>query len=430
MMEYLYIILYITLWLIALFYYYIKNETIDAGFVLIFSYLLYAVSSYALYTNVYYTNIYYGVTLFPFLFLFFLLYITAKPILSYGSYHIDKIQRPFMKIVNFFCWMYIFMSILSLPSVISKMNLMSIIMSYQGADLYSENVSDSVYKASLMGTGVSNIISLYTNFFSRISVLFLFYHLTLPNINKKIVGGLVLSVVIYILSFLLTGQRGGSFKMIVACIITYFALKKFIPSNINKLLLKISTLGLMLLCIPYYFLTVSRFSDISESMLSAIYSYTGQGNLNFNLYALNNNGLRYGDRIVPMFKKMLGFQNVPNNFWERRWKYPNLKINDESFITYVGDFVLDFGPILATIILCLISFLIQRKTQVRYGTLLFHQLILLHFLMCLCMEGGMSLYSFSDASNMVIFVYAFMYFLFKYNYLVHKHKRCILNPKE
>ena len=74
MMEYLYIILYITLWLIALFYYYIKNETIDAGFVLIFSYLLYAVSSYALYTNVYYTNIYYGVTLFPFLFLFFLLY--------------------------------------------------------------------------------------------------------------------------------------------------------------------------------------------------------------------------------------------------------------------------------------------------------------------------------------------------------------------
>ena len=46
------------------------------------------------------------------------------------------------------------------------------------------------------------------------------------------------------------------------------------------------------------------------------------------------------------------------------------------------------------------------------------------------MEGGMSLYSFSDASNMVIFVYAFMYFLFKYNYLVHKHKRCILNPKE
>ena len=174
MMEYLYIILYITLWLIALFYYYIKNETIDAGFVLIFSYLLYAVSSYALYTNVYYTNIYYGVTLFPFLFLFFLLYITAKPILSYGSYHIDKIQRPSMKIVNFFCWMYIFMSILSLPSVISKMNLMSIIMSYQGADLYSENVSDSVYKASLMGTGVSNIISLYTNFFSRISVLFLF----------------------------------------------------------------------------------------------------------------------------------------------------------------------------------------------------------------------------------------------------------------
>lgn len=414
-MESIYIIIYIVLWFVVLLIHYIKIKTIDAGFILILSYLLYAISSYALYTDIYFTRLYYGLTLFPFLFLFFLLYVTAKPILSFGTYYIERIQRPSLQLVNFFCWIYIIMSVISIPSILSKINLISLIMSSQGADLYAENVSDSVYTASSMGSGVSNIIGLYTNFFSRISVLFLFYHLTLPQINKKIVIGLIISFIIYILSFLLTGQRGGTFKMLVTCIITYFVLRKFIQPSINKIIMRFSMIGLVLLSIPYYFLTISRFSNITDGFMSAIYSYTGQGNLNFNLYALDNNGIRYGDRIVPLFKKILGFQNVPNNFWERRWKYPNLRINDESFITFVGDFVLDFGPLMATIILCFISFYVQRKTRVKNGKIYFYQLIILHFFICLCMEGGMSLYSFSDSNNMVILVYVFMYIIFKYD---------------
>lgn len=414
-MESIYIIFYIILWLLALSIYYHKNKTFDAGLVLMISYLIYAISSYVLYTDENFTNLYYGLTLPPFLVLFALLYITSTPIFSFSSSKIENIQCPSMKIVNFFCWMYILMSLLSIPAIISKMNLMAVIMSSQGADLYAENVSDSVYTASSMGDGISNIVSLYTNFFSRLSVLFLFYHLTFDKINKKIVIGLIISIIIYIFSFLLTGQRGGTFKMVSACIITYFALRKFIQPTINKTIFKCSIVGMILICIPYYFLTVSRFSDITDSFSSAIYSYIGQGNLNFNLYAFDNNGIRYGDRTVPLFKKMLGFDNVPNNFWERRWKYPHLKINDESFITFVGDFVLDYGVIIATIFLCLLSFFILRKTKIKNRKIYFHQLVLLHFIMCMCMEGGMSLYSFADSSNMVIVVYIFMYMLFRFN---------------
>ena len=421
-MESFYIVIYIVLWIVALLSYYLRSRSIDAGFILILSYLVYAISSYALYSDIYFGQLYSGVSLLPFILLFFLLSVTAKPIFSFGVRYIERIQRPSIMIVNFFCWMYIIMSLLSLPGIISKINLMTIIMNSQGADLYAENVSDSVYEASLMGNGLSNIVSLYTNFFSRISVLFLFYHLTIPKINKKIVVGLIISIIIYILSYLLTGQRGGTFKMLATCVITYFALKKFILPSVNRRILKFSIIGLVLICIPYYFLTISRFSDITDGFMSAIYSYTGQGNLNFNIYALDNNGIRYGDRIVPLFKKILGFENVPNNFWERRWKYPNLRINDESFITYAGDFVLDFGPVVAAVILCGISLFVQRKTRVRNGQIYFHQLILLHFLMCLCMEGGMSLYSFADSSNMVIIVYAFMYLLFKYEYLERRRR--------
>lgn len=428
-MESSYIIFYIVLWIIALLYHYWKFRKVDAGFVLLLSYLIYAFSSYALYSDIFYSRLYYGITLLPFIILFILLYTTSWPILKFSSYKIELIQSPSIKKINFFCWLYFFMSLLNLPGIISKINFLSLIIMSQdaGADLYAESVSDSVYTASSMGNGISNFASLYTNFFSRLSILFLFYHLTLPNINKKIVLTLLLSIIIYVFSFLLTGQRGGTFKTIMTCIITFYALKPFIQPKVKKIIYKIGFWSLGILCIPYYFLTLSRFSDIGGGILSSLYSYIGQGVLNFNLYALDNNGIRYGDRVIPLFKKMIGFENVPDNFWERRWKYPNLRINDESFITYVGDFILDFGPFIGTIILWSISLIVWRKTLVKNKTLLFHQLILLHLLMCMCMEGGMSLYSFADSSNMVLLVYLFMYLFFKYDYISRKRKLASLN---
>lgn len=424
-MENIYIIIYIALWTICLTVHFIKVKSITAGGILLISYLLYAISSYILYNDDYNGRYYVGLSFLPFLILFFLLYIVSNPIIYFSKQKIDRIQKPTLYIINFFCWIYIIMSFINLPNILSNINLIPLLISSTdaGADLYATNVSDSVYSASSMGSGISNLPSLYTNFFSRIIVLFLFYHLTLKVINKKIVIGLCVSILIYVLGYLLTGQRGGSFKMIVSCIITYFALKQFISIRIKKKLRLICSVSLILLCIPYYYLTSSRFSDVSDGngITSSFFSYTGQGNLNFNLYALDNNGIRYGDRVIPLLKKAIGIENVPNNFWERRWKYKNLKINDESFITFIGDFFLDFGPIMAIVILCAISFIVKRKTHIKNRILLFHQLILIQFLMCMCMEGGMSLYSYADSSNMVIIVYLFMYYVFKYDYL-KKHR--------
>lgn len=424
-MDNIYITIYVALWGICLIIHFFKVKSITAGGVLLISYFLYAISSYLLYNDDYYGRYYEGLSLFSFLILFCMLYIISNPILVYSKQKIDRIQRPSLYLINIFCWIYIVMSFLSLPDIISNINVISLLVtsSDAGADLYSSNVSDTVYTASSMGSGISSFPSLYRNFFSRIIVLFLFYHLTLSPINKKVVFGLCISIIIYILGYLLTGQRGGSFKMIVTCIITFFALKQFIPVSVKKKIILICSVGLILLCIPYYYLTSSRFSDnlSGNGIASSLYSYIGQGNLNFNLYALDNNGIRYGDRVIPIFKKAIGIDNVPNNFWERRWKYNKLKINDESFITFVGDFFLDFGPILAILILCTISLIIRQKTHVKKRIILFHQLILIQFLMCLCMEGGMSLYSYADSSNMVILVYLFMYYLFKTDYL-RNHK--------
>ena len=430
MIEGSYLILfYILLWSVVLIYHFRKQKAIDAGGILMLSYLLYGVASFILLNDDYYGNLYTGLSIFPFIYLFSILYITSTPIRRFNTNRIDMIQQPSMLLLNSICVFYILMQVACIPGIISNINVLGLLFTDDnvGAELYKESVSNSQFSSS-MGVGVSNIASIFSNFLSRLGVLFFFYYLTLPkkSNNKLMLFGLAISVLCNILSYLLTGQRGGTFKTISTCIITYFALRKFIPQSINKKIKIVGFIVMVVISIPYYFLSASRFSDSVGGVESSLYSYMGQGNLNFNLYGLDDNGIRYGDRVVPIFKKMMGISNVPNNFWERRWKYPHLKVNDEVFYTYVGDFTIDFGPILGGLILIAVSLFITAKTKVKRRTVLFHQLILLHFIMCICMEGGMSLYPFSDSSNMVIIVYIIAYFLFKFEYLGRLRKQKLL----
>jgi hypothetical protein len=111
---------------------------------------------------------------------------------------------------------------------------------------------------------------------------------------------------------------------------------------------------------------------------------------------------------------MIGIKGVPDNFWERRNKYPNLKINDEAFISFVGDFTLDFGPYLSVILFLTIFPSIAYLTKSNNKKLYFHQFILLHFVMSLCMLGGMKLYPFSDVGGnlqLIVYVFAYLFFL-------------------
>ena len=57
------------------------------------------------------------------------------------------------------------------------------------------------------------------------------------------------------------------------------------------------------------------------------------------------------------------------------------------------------------------------RTRIRNNTVLFHQLIFLYFIMCVCIQGGLKLFSFSDIDgNLVIIVYLLVYYAFKLDY--------------
>jgi len=418
------IILYILAWIATIILYHIVKRRIDAGSILLFMYLIYAITSLILYnSHSYHFN---QIRLLPFIYLFLMLMLFFSPILKYNAYKIDEIQKIPSIYLLIICIIFIVASLIQLPVIISDFafSIKKLLTSSSGGlDLYHKSLAG----ARLIGDGaISNLASIISNAFGKFGILLFFYYLTLEKRSKIILIGLFISTIISILSSISLGQRGLIIDTLLSMIITYFALRRFFQPKVNRIIKIVGGGMLLASSIPVISLTISRFGNDAKGSMSSVYYYGGQENLYFNNYGLDDGGIRYGDRTFPFFKRILGFENVPKNFVERRAKYPHLKIDDEKFYTFIGDFTIDFGPIIATLIFLFFSIFVVIKTKIRNGIIRFHQLILLHFVMVVCMLGGMKLYPFSDlGGNLQLIGYfiAYMFFRLDYNFRIQKQSK-------
>lgn len=423
----IFIVFFVLAWIITIIVYQKKKKSFDAGSVLLFSYLFYAIMSLILYNNPYYK--FNDIEIFPFIYLFLMLMLAFSPILRYDYNKISEIQKPPAIFLNFVCIIFIIASLMQVPSIISNfaVSIVRLLLdSAGGQDLYNEAMAES---ASLGDGSISNLSSIISNAYGNFGILLFFYYLTLNKRNRFIMIGLFISCIISILSNISLGQRGPILEIMFSMVITYFALRKFYRPKVNKIIRNIGITFLIVTSIPIVALTVSRFGESDAGSESSVFFYAGQENLYFNNYGLDNGGVRYGDRTFPLFKKMLGFENVPDNFWERRSKYPNLQINDEVFIGFVGDFTLDFGPFVAPLIFILFTIFVLNKTIVRGGIFFFHQLILIHFMMSVCMLGGMKLYPFSDVGGnlqLIVYFFGFLFFRLVYASSLKRQKKFVV----
>lgn len=420
------LVFYITAWIVTIVVYQKKKKNFDAGSVILFSYLLYSIISLLLYNSSFYS--FKHIVIFPFIYLYLMIMLMVYPVLKYNSTKINVIQKPSRVLLNTISIIIIvaaFGQFIAIVSDFSRNMVNLMINSSGGKELYDNAMANSYNSGS---GNIKNLAAIISNAFKNFGILTFFYYLTLDKRNNFILLGLFFSIIVNLLTNLSLGQRGPIIEILLSLIITFFALKKFIQPRINKII-KITGISLIIATsIPFVILTNSRFEDWKGGSLQSFYYYVGQENLNFNNYGLDDGGIRYGDRTIPLFKRMLGFENVPNNFWDRRQKYPNLKINDEVFIGFVGDFTLDFGPFVPLLIFSIFTIFILKSTKVRNRRILFYQLILIHFVMCVCMLGGMSLYSFSDVGgNLQLIVYFIAFILFRLDYEKNMQRKNIYN---
>ena len=412
--ENLWLIVYIALWLFTIWYYWKKEKYFSANILILCSYLGYAIISLICY-NISFPE-YKGLTLLPFIFLYIMIMIALRPVSLYCGRKVRYIVKPNDRAITLFLIVFAAGSVIAMISSLSNIRsgIFKILTDVAaGQDIYDE----TMIGASAIGNGttLSNIPIVFANVFADVGILLTFYYISKPRYNKIFALLLVLAIFSPFFQTIAESQRGPAIDRVYSIAVSYFLFRPHLPSGIKRIA-RIGGLALVsFLVIIMAAITVSRFGQQSdERATESVYEYVGMENLNFNLYAFDNNGLRYGDRTAPIFKKMLGFSNVPSNYTQRRAKYPHLRIDDYVFIGFVGDFLLDYGPFFSFIFFVFFSFLFCRKTLPHNGCISLHKLLLVQFAACVCMCGGMKLFSFADLGNLKIIAVFMAYLYLKY----------------
>ena len=409
------LILNIIIWIITTYVLYSKRRHIDSAVFLLITFTIYSLCSLLTY-NFRYSD-FNGVKLsiLPLVYLYSMIILTMSPVLRFDIAKVKLFPNPPFTLLDVLSWAFVICMIIKLPHDITHIQEgMGKIMLDQGGDLYTEVMRES--ESSNDAYSISSLSSIYVNITTEIIILIAFY-----NLYKRRKGILTLllliSIILTPLGSIANGQRGGAFDVIIVLLGTFFLFAPILHKNILKKVKIVGIIVLACLLIPIVALTNSRFGSRIGSSEQSVFSYMGQQNLNFDIYAFDNDGLRYGDRVFPLFKKILGFKNVPNDFWERRIKYPNLKINDEVFIGYIGDFLLDFGVFVSTLLFFIFTFAFLRLTKIKNDKCYFQQLLMIQFVLVLGLQGGLKLYPFADTFSLKIFSFGLLYLYLRHSQL-------------
>lgn len=406
------LLFFIFLWLFTFIKYWQKHKSFNTSCVLLILFLFYSICSFFVYNDPFWGASYHSLKIYPFAYLYAVLMISLIPVFKWDNLKVQRISTPNVRVIKVISWFFVICTILRVGQLShlyeGLINIM--ISSEAGYDIY---IQTNIEGEANLGNGIiSNIFAIFSNSLYDFAVLFFFFLLHARKLSKPLLFCLLLSFVICILLPISYSQRGPALERVLVLFIVYIAFNRFLLDNVIRVVNKFFLFLGFLTSIPVAFITIARFSD--RGILGSIFCYFGQQNLNFNNYAFDNNGLRYGDRIIPVFKKFLGFENVPSNFYDRRLKYPNLKINDEVFIGHIGDFMLDFGPIITFLVFVVITIIVSRSIIAKNDYILLYRLIPLLFLLHLTIFGGLFLFPFADGENYTIIMYILMFLFLKY----------------
>ena len=413
-MEKLYLITYFLLWIATLIIYWHRKRVLDAGWIILCAYVGCTGMSLWLFSMppIYYE--YEPLRLFPFLYLFGMILLALWPVLRFDTNRITSIEQPNMQILNATAYLIIFFSLLYIPYLFGLLFSGNISQLFSNSEAGSEMYLESMMEAENSGSGINNLPSIVVNAFSDISILLLFYYLSLEKKNKVIICGLLISIFLYVLTPIFSGQRGNVIIALLTIVVAYFLMRTYYSARIRR---RLDAIGLgLLICVslPLIAITISRFSWRDGGAIGSVVYYTGQAPLNFNNYGLDAGGIRYGDRTFNLAKRLVD-PTTPKNYVERRDKYFNLKMDDYIFYTFVGDFTLDFGPYIAPLIFILFTMLVLKYTKPKENQIAFHQLLLIYLVACICMHGSFYLFAYADTAGLRVVALFILYFLLKYS---------------
>lgn len=388
---------FLFLWIITLIGYQMIKNRWDGGSLVIVLYIIYAVFAIMTLNDPLFSIAFNQLKLFPYIYLYSMMIIALSPIIIHHCSDTSEIENPHTKILYILTFIIIISSIMLIPSLISGTGsgLISIFTdSSAGKEAYLEQVEG----VEDSGSTIRNLPAIIFNSLTDVTVFLFFYFLTLEKKNIWILSGLIFSFIINFLICISQGQRGGLVTSLLTLAGGYLLFKQYMSKKVKKISRHIGLFLSLLISFPIIVITVSRFDGETGGIGGFVNWYIGQGSLYFNNYGLTPGGCRNGDRTINLFKRFID-SSTSQNFVERRDKYHNMEINDNLFSTFVGDFTLDFGPAGAFFIFVIFYSSLIRLTRERKQQIKLYKLLLLYFALCISLQGGMTLFSYSDVSG-------------------------------
>ncbi len=401
-------VMYLMFWIVTFIWYHIKRMSLDAGSVIIGSYVLYAVFTIFTINDDLFSMTYEPLALFPFLLLYVMLMIALSPIIYNHTHKIEEISDPNTRILKPLCWFMVLCAFALLPDIVANFGE-GLVKLFTDSDAGKEAYLEQLSEGEDTGHGVSNIFAIFFNALYDLLIFFSFYYLSQKKKDKLLLTALFISVGIGLLFPVMMGQRTGVVNGIFTIIVAYFIFREVMEKKIKRGIEIVGGVFIFLTILPVVAITVSRFGQTNAGVTGYINWYVGQANVYFNNHAIDNGGIRYGDRTFNLVKQVID-PSTPKNYNERRYKYHNLDIDDFYFVTFVGDFMIDFGPVIGCLIIIIFSiYVFIRMHRAREGIVELHQMLLLYFVICVCMQGGMYLFAYSDSGNLKMFALFALY---------------------
>ena len=410
--DYFSIFTYIALWSLALL---VLSKLCKIGSttsVIVATYTFFAVLAYLLMDNPYFQPNYQGLTIAPFIYLFLFIIVSILPIIKYDTTKPRTLIGPSFESIKYFLYIYILVSLVVLPQSFTNIQegisrLMS--SSEAGAEMYAETHDmEATYHSPIFGA-----FSAFHNCFFETFVFLTFLMYCSSKISKWYFVVLSTIILFELLAPIAAGLRTMTIMKVftILAAVTFFF--PFWAKNIKRFFVTVGGIVIVITMIPFLVLTISRFGDRDAGAGGEIIRYAGEAPLNFNIYCYGTELTREGDRTCNMFKRWLGYSNVPEDVNETRIVHSAMELGDEAFSTHVGDFVLDFGVVTPFIALSILTLIFIFATHTNKQKVYSHQLFLLYIVTCITLQGSMYLfyYSFKENYTLVSFLIAYIFLI-------------------
>lgn len=378
----IYLLVYFLLWFSYLYIYKRINGRFTLGYIIIALYTVLSIFSIRAFNSDYAFQYYErDVTLLPLIYLFGMIFITSLPITTLKENKIKYITIPGEPYNTYLCGFFGLFSVLAvlqmLPQLQEGFNTL-LLDSDAITDLYYESTEARMSKRFSSGFSIIGVISNLSGLLGPL----LFYTYLLQKRRNKFVLILVSTTIVQgIFIGISTASRAKIISSIFSVTLLYFFFKPYLEDSIKKTLKKVFLIGSVIIVLLLSVITLARVVTNNKTVSIYVERYLGEGNLVFDNYCMSANGTRDGYYTAPLFLRLLGNKTLTET--EKRMKFQHLGVDNSRFYTYVGDYVLDYGPYVAFVIFVLIA--VFGGLGLRYNNgLSYGQVVLLYMLFKFC----------------------------------------------